>query len=342
MTSSDAPVEPRCAGTARAWRSSTRRCCRTARRGSTLHGAGGHRGRDPPPRGPRRAADRHRGRLWPGDGGRTRSLDDARAGHAGAARRAPDGGQPRLGGRSRRGPPRRPAAPRRPRAEAERDRGRGGGGQRRRSPPTAPTCSPARGGSSRTATPARWRPAARARRSRVIRELARPRRRRVLACETRPLLQGARLTVWELARDGIPVDAGGRRRRRRADAPRRDRRRRSSAATASPPTATSPTRSAPTRTRWPRARPGSRSSSPARRRRSTRRCRERRRDRDRGARRRRGAAAPAASWSRCPTSPSATRHSTSPRPELISAFVCERGVAQPPTAAAIAALLAAE
>jgi len=28
---------------------------------------------------------------------------------------------------------------------------------------------------------------------------------RVIACETRPLLQGARLTAWELARDGIPV-----------------------------------------------------------------------------------------------------------------------------------------
>jgi methylthioribose-1-phosphate isomerase len=28
---------------------------------------------------------------------------------------------------------------------------------------------------------------------------------RVFACETRPLLQGARLTAWELARDGIPV-----------------------------------------------------------------------------------------------------------------------------------------
>jgi methylthioribose-1-phosphate isomerase len=27
----------------------------------------------------------------------------------------------------------------------------------------------------------------------------------VLACETRPLLQGARLTAWELSRDGIPV-----------------------------------------------------------------------------------------------------------------------------------------
>ena len=29
--------------------------------------------------------------------------------------------------------------------------------------------------------------------------------RNVLACETRPFLQGARLTAWELARDGIPV-----------------------------------------------------------------------------------------------------------------------------------------
>lgn len=28
---------------------------------------------------------------------------------------------------------------------------------------------------------------------------------RVIACETRPLLQGARLTAWELMRDGIPV-----------------------------------------------------------------------------------------------------------------------------------------
>lgn len=29
---------------------------------------------------------------------------------------------------------------------------------------------------------------------------------RVLACETRPYLQGARLTTWELARDGVPVE----------------------------------------------------------------------------------------------------------------------------------------
>src|SRR5205814_74265 len=39
----------------------------------------------------------------------------------------------------------------------------------------------------------------------VIRELAARGEVEVLASETRPLLQGARLTVWELTRDGIPV-----------------------------------------------------------------------------------------------------------------------------------------
>ena len=36
--------------------------------------------------------------------------------------------------------------------------------------------------------------------------IASGKRIRVLACETRPWLQGARLTAWELARDGIPVE----------------------------------------------------------------------------------------------------------------------------------------
>ena len=62
---------------------------------------------------------------------------------------------------------------------------------------------------------------------------------RVLACETRPFLQGARLTAWELARDGIPVEVitdsmGGHflsrgevaRRRRRSRPDRRQRRHR--------------------------------------------------------------------------------------------------------------------
>ena len=41
-------------------------------------------------------------------------------------------------------------------------------------------------------------------RSAVIDELARHGPVEVLCCETRPLLQGARLTVWELERRGIP------------------------------------------------------------------------------------------------------------------------------------------
>ena len=58
---------------------------------------------------------------------------------------------------------------------------------------------------SRTATPAHSRPAAWARRSAPC---ARPGRaaclQRVFVDETRPLLQGARLTAWELEADGIP------------------------------------------------------------------------------------------------------------------------------------------
>jgi methylthioribose-1-phosphate isomerase len=58
----------------------------------------------------------------------------------------------------------------------------------------------------------------------VIRELAARGDVEVLAAETRPLLQGARLTVWELARDEIPVTllvdgaAAGLMRRREIDA----------------------------------------------------------------------------------------------------------------------------
>jgi methylthioribose-1-phosphate isomerase len=39
----------------------------------------------------------------------------------------------------------------------------------------------------------------------VARELAAREGAEIFACETRPLLQGARLTVWELSRDRIPV-----------------------------------------------------------------------------------------------------------------------------------------
>ena len=69
---------------------------------------------------------------------------------------------------------------------------------------------------------------------------------RVLADETRPFLQGARLTAWELVKDGIDTTvitdnmAGAIMRPARSISW-------SSAPIASPPTATPPTRSAPTR-----------------------------------------------------------------------------------------------
>ena len=76
----------------------------------------------------------------------------------------------------------------------------------------------------------------------------------MIATETRPLLQGARLTVWELQPGRHPAPAV-----RRLGRPRRDGRaawstRSSSAPTGSPRTATPPTRSAPTR--WPAPPPG--------------------------------------------------------------------------------------
>ena len=93
---------------------------------------------------------------------------------------------------------------------------------------------------------ARWRRPGRGTGLGVIAELADRRPVRVLACEARPLLQGARLTVWELRRLGIEhellVDARGGRADARAARPTRW----SRASTAWPPTATSPTRSAPT------------------------------------------------------------------------------------------------
>ena len=72
---------------------------------------------------------------------------------------------------------------------------------------TAPSSSPAARPSSRTATPARSRPAGYGTALGVIRGAVEAGKAvRVLACETRPFLQGARLTAWELARDGIPVE----------------------------------------------------------------------------------------------------------------------------------------
>ena len=78
----------RCAGTARAWRSSTRRCLPgargVARRSS---GAADTAAGDPPPGRPRRAADRHRRRLRAGDGGRAAARPRHARGRLGAAAR---------------------------------------------------------------------------------------------------------------------------------------------------------------------------------------------------------------------------------------------------------------
>ena len=263
-------------GRARAWPSSTRRACPAPRCGSRS------RARPTPrrPSGASRCAARRSSGSPPPTGWRWRSRASpasARWSAAGSccARRArppSTSPTPSTACAPRRWRPGRPTM-----AGAARDGGRAHprrGGRRLgrdRRPRRRPAGRRARG-SPRTATPARWRPAARGPALAVILALHERGAVHVLAGETRPLLQGARLTVWELARAGVEPRARGRRRDGRAHPPRRGRRGRSSAPTASPPTATRPTRSAPTPWRWPRARPASRSSSPPRRRPSTASC----------------------------------------------------------------------
>ena len=76
---------------------------------------------------------------------------------------------------------------------------------------------------------------------------------RVLACETRPYLQGARLTAWELAAGSESPWRSSRTAWAATSSPAAKSRPSSSAPTASPPTATRPTRSGRTRSRsWPR------------------------------------------------------------------------------------------
>ena len=124
---------------------------------------------------------------------------------------------------------------------------------------------------SRTATPARSPPAGSAPAGGVLRAAwERGRLAQVWVDETRPLLQGARLTAWELGRAGIPLRVVADSSRGRADGARARRPRSSSAPTGSPPTATSRTRSAPTRSPCWRRATASRSTSPRRSRRSTR------------------------------------------------------------------------
>ena len=194
------------------------------------------------------------------------------------AQRAPDRGQPALGGRpgdggvrGRRRPVRGRRCDRRRRSrreadtivfEATEDHGR--------LADVRPRCAAVPGGPA-AAHPdplqhrsARVRPVRDRARVSSRRRTTRAGRLHVWVDETRPYLQGARLTAWELAQAGVPhtlipdVAAGhlmaqGRGRR----GPRRRRPR-------SPPTATPPTRSG--RTRWPCSRHATASRSSSRRR----------------------------------------------------------------------------
>ena len=72
------------------------------------------------------------------------------------------------------------------------------------SAPSAPVSCPTTRASSRTATPARWRRPGYGTALGVIRgAIEAGKTVAVFADETRPFLQGARLTAWELVKDGI-------------------------------------------------------------------------------------------------------------------------------------------
>ena len=129
----------------------------------TLNGAADTADAIRAPRRPRRAADRRSPRLWPGDGGGARRpttgarVQTLRAARPTAVNLAL-GGRPGLGGR------RRPGGAEAARAEAERIEAEEDAASAAIAAHGADLLA-ARGGSSPTATPARSRPAARARRS---------------------------------------------------------------------------------------------------------------------------------------------------------------------------------
>ena len=152
----------------------------------------------------------------------------------------------------------------------------------------------------------------------------------VYADETRPLLQGSRLTAWELQRAGIPVTVLADGAAASLHAPTAKSTRASSARIASRRTATSRTRSAPIRSRSPRMHHACRSTSPRRRARSMP-------PTARGARSSSSSAAPTkcACGFGAQTAPRGVarlqsgirRHA---RVELITAIVSDRGVHRPP------------
>ena len=196
----------------------------------TLTRRGRHRRGDPAARGARRAADRRRRRPtgWRWRSSRTRTS---------ARWSAPRRGSPAPGRRRATSPGRSSAcvAARGRRPDGRGRRARRGRGDRSartrppapRSPATAPTrsrpcCPPGRSRCMTHCNTGALAASGRGTGARRDRRAGRPPRRcKVLACEARPLLQGARLTVWELRRLGHPARAARRLRRRRADPPRR-------------------------------------------------------------------------------------------------------------------------
>ena len=164
---------------------------------------------------------------------------------------------------------------------------------------------------------------------------ARGRPRRGHRDEARPLLQGGRLTAWELAEAGVPAPAHRGWRGRRGDGDRAWSTPSSSAATGWPRTATPPTRSGPTRWRCSPATTASRSSWPGRAARSTRatptgpRSSSRSATATRSGRSAGGGCAPEATASGTPPS-------TSPRPTSSQPSSPTAGVLEPPYAPAIA------
>ena len=219
--------------------SSTSASCRARRSRSSAERGRGRRG-DPDDGRPRRARDRDRGRLR--DRARGGSGRGSRRGRARAARVAPDGGEPRLG--ARRDARRSVGASTPARSIATRS---SAAARCRRTPRR---CSRRGRARSPTATPAGSRPAGTEAPSA---RCSQPGSGDVLAHvwvdETRPLLQGARLTAWELETAGIPHAVIADSAAASLHGRRRGRRRSSPAPTGSPPTATRPTRSAPTA--WP-------------------------------------------------------------------------------------------
>ena len=177
-------------------------------------------------------------------------------------------------------------------------------------------------------------------RHRARRDPQRPRSKNisVIANETRPYLQGARLTAWELRAGRHPVHAHHRQHGRASDEPRRGRRGRSSAPTASRPTATSRTRSAPIRSPCWRSATASPSTSPRRSPRSTRRSPTARTSRSRSAPPTRSPATAAARWAPEGVAVRNPAFDVTPA-ELVTAIISEKGIAYPPYREAIAALL---